>query len=485
MTLGRHPHRSLGIGLLVTLLLSVGPALAFWWYIPHTFYSQHAEIYYPQSYVKTGAVYARTIVPGPEGKPVYVEFDPGTGLEVAEIAEAHEDTDAHDHQDWSNLKVFSAREYTDWLRRFDVLATRYADPDADTHDDLQLEVVTASDYEEADYTTVDGKTMEKPRLASDPVYVVLLPRALRYLPDTPLVLLELPIDPNEYRPPEVRPILGAFLRLRQDHPDLELVEASVYEETVYETVGPDPQPMEQGENGENGENEKPELAPDTLFVALLPEELRLYPNLLLLMLEHFLPPGPGFQFVYKTALTVPLYYDRLTPGKNRRPYILRNDAFDVCRGTGYGVMGKSTGNTTWRTDFPIELMMLSSAAYLTNDDLSVSDPSAILLHEVIAFDYNQDSLQRVAQPNSDFDGDGEADLSLLGRQSETGGALTVRGNVSRQWSEVASNLAFQFSRYRSRALPSATRSEVKSGSNALVLRLLASMTGVEAWLRAN
>ncbi|PAU66734.1 hypothetical protein BZL41_00045, partial [Pseudomonas sp. PIC25] len=44
-------------------------------------------IYIPQTYYKFGAVYTRAIVPGPNNRPVYVEYD-SSGREAREIGEA-------------------------------------------------------------------------------------------------------------------------------------------------------------------------------------------------------------------------------------------------------------------------------------------------------------------------------------------------------------------------------------------------------------
>lgn len=75
--LGKHALPALLLGALLWGWAAM--AQTFWWLIP--------GVYTPQTYYKYGAVYTRAIVPGPSGRPVYVEYD-GSGREAREIGEA-------------------------------------------------------------------------------------------------------------------------------------------------------------------------------------------------------------------------------------------------------------------------------------------------------------------------------------------------------------------------------------------------------------
>jgi hypothetical protein len=75
-----------------------------------------------------------------------------------------------------------------WLTRLQALRETYP----------ELELVSAEAYRTASYTTVGGEPIAKPDLGDGTLYVALRPEAMRYLPDPgQLVLLELPIDPNQ------------------------------------------------------------------------------------------------------------------------------------------------------------------------------------------------------------------------------------------------------------------------------------------------
>jgi hypothetical protein len=64
------------------LLAAAGQALGFWGWTVGLW------PYVPQYGARNGAVYARSVVPGPNGQPVYVEHDPDSGAEGVEIGEA-------------------------------------------------------------------------------------------------------------------------------------------------------------------------------------------------------------------------------------------------------------------------------------------------------------------------------------------------------------------------------------------------------------
>ena len=74
----------------VSLLgLLLGLAFGGWTVTAQAFFSlgMIPGLYVPQTYYKHGAVYTRTLVPGPSGRPVYVEYD-SSGKEAREIGEA-------------------------------------------------------------------------------------------------------------------------------------------------------------------------------------------------------------------------------------------------------------------------------------------------------------------------------------------------------------------------------------------------------------
>ena len=138
-------------------------------------------VYIPQSYYKNGAVYSRAIVPGPSGRPVYVEYDL-SGREAAEIGEAKGPL--------QRAQVMPASTYRAYLQRLTETLSRY--PDA--------RVMRATEYRSQTFKTVTGDTIQKPSLAGNSLTVAVRANEQLFTAEgKDLVLLELPIN-SDIRP---------------------------------------------------------------------------------------------------------------------------------------------------------------------------------------------------------------------------------------------------------------------------------------------
>lgn len=131
--------------------------------------------YVPQVYYKFGAVYTRTIVPGPNGRPVYVEYDI-SGKEAREIGEAT--------GQFERAKVMPGDSYRALLKRKDDTRERYP----------TSEVMTAAAYRGKTFKTVTGETITKPGLDDGVLTVLVRPDKELFTTDgKELVLLQLTI----------------------------------------------------------------------------------------------------------------------------------------------------------------------------------------------------------------------------------------------------------------------------------------------------
>ena len=377
---------SLATGRLLALLLALllggwsMTAQAFWWLIP--------GIYTPQIYYKYGAVYTRAIVPGPNGRPVYVEYD-SSGREAREIGEAV--------GQFERAQVMSGDAYRSLLQRLQ--DTQSAHPDA--------VVMTAEEYRAKSFVTVTGEAVSKPSLGNGSKTVVVRPDEQLYTTDgKDLVLLELPIKA------EVIPGDGSKALLLSEAGDI--LHQSV--NSIGLRVGffsKDGRVAEGLLRDRQAQIHGP--LPNVVVTlgghigggAALTDEQGKY------SMNYFLPPCPGFTFEYTTPAYLELYYKRFNPrGSSNMPYFMVRQDYDFCNGLGVYSMAAASVIMSMATpmkyphDFPIDLMVLDGGAVFKDATLG----------ESTRYSADTGSRQRKLQDKYDFDGDEKADWVVPGKK---------------------------------------------------------------------
>lgn len=373
---------SVGRGLLAALLLLLpawcGTAYAFGILgIP--------GVYMPQTYLKIGAAYTRAIVPGPSGRPVYVEYNT-SGKEAAEIGEATGPLE--------RAKVMPAASYRAYLQRLSDARERYP----------ESQVMKASEYRGKTFKTVTGETIKKPSISMATLTVLV--RADEQLFSTDgrdLLLLELPIKSD------VQPSSSSQSLLVSEQGDILHQTAN----TIGYRVG------FHGKDGKVNEN----LGRDReskIYGPLAGVPIQMWWEAATLTrddgryaLSYLLPPCPGFTFDYKTDAYLELYYKRFNPrGRNFVPYYIVRPDWDFCFGLevySWTVMGiKATMATPAEPniDFPLDLMVLDGAATLRGAKLGNKT------------EYSSETGERghYLQQKYDFDGDEKPDLVVPGKK---------------------------------------------------------------------
>jgi hypothetical protein len=373
---------SIGRGLLAALLLLLpawcGTAYAFGILgIP--------GVYMPQTYLKIGAAYTRAIVPGPSGRPVYVEYNT-SGKEAAEIGEATGPLE--------RAKVMPAASYRAYLQRLSDARERYP----------ESQVMKASEYRGKTFKTVTGETIKKPSISMATLTVLV--RADEQLFSTDgrdLLLLELPIKSD------VQPSSSSQSLLVSEQGDILHQTAN----TIGYRVG------FHGKEGKVNEN----LGRDReskIYGPLAGVPIQMWYDGATLTrddgryaLSYLLPPCPGFTFDYKTDAYLELYYKRFNPrGRNFVPYYIVRPDWDFCFGLevySWTVMGiKATMATPAEPniDFPLDLMVLDGAATLRGAKLGNKT------------EYSSETGERghYLQQKYDFDGDEKPDLVVPGKK---------------------------------------------------------------------
>ncbi len=122
---------------------------------------------------------------------------------------------------------------------------------------------------------------------------------------------------------------------------------------------------------------------------------------------------------------------------------MRRPGWDVCNGysiytaASFGAVASQMSPGLYNTDFRVDMMVISGQAALQGSD------GAIPLGSDTTYDGNKADLERIAQQNYDFDGDGISDTSKLGRwvekndeSSATGETITVFEETSADEAEL-------------------------------------------------
>ncbi|WP_289532707.1 LamG-like jellyroll fold domain-containing protein [Pseudomonas sp. SO81] len=373
---------SVGRGLLAALLLLL-PA---WCGTAHAFgLLSIPGVYIPQTYLKIGAAYTRAIVPGPNGRPVYVEFNT-SGKEAAEIGEATGPLE--------RAKVMPAGTYRAYLQRLSDARQRYPDS----------QVMKASEYRGKTFKTVTGETIKKPSISMSSLTVLV--RADEQLFSTDgkeLLLLELPIKSD------VQPSSSSQSLLLSEQGDI----LHQTPNTIGYRVG------FHGKDGKVNEN----LGRDRqsqIYGPLAGVPIRLWHEGGALtgqdgryVMPYMLPPCPGFSIEYKTDAYLELYYKRFNPrGKSYLPYYIVRPDWDFCTGFEVyswllmGIKLSMAMPAEPNLDFPLDLMVIDGAATLRGAKLGGKT------------EYSSETGERDhrLQEKYDFDGDEKPDWAVPGKK---------------------------------------------------------------------
>jgi len=365
--------------------LALAWLLAGWASTSQAFLLNIPGVYIPQVYYKNGAVYSRAIVPGPNGRPVYVEYD-SSGREAAEIGEA---TGA-----LQRAQVMPAGTYRAYLQRLSDTLSRYPDS----------RVMTAAEYRLRSFKTVNGETISKLGLAGNTLTVVVRADAQLFTTNgKDLLLLELPIDSD------IQPSDSSLSLLLSD-------QGKILHQTA-NTIG-----YRVGFFGKDGKvSESGQRARDAQIygpIAGAPVELITGGGTVTgddgrYNMVYFLPPCPGFTFEYTTSAFLTLHYKRFNPrGSVYTPYFLTRQDWDYCSGLGalsWAAMGiEATMATPIKPnfDFPVDLMVLDGGAYVKGAQLGART------------EYSTETGERGRhlQERHDFDGDDKPDWVVPGKK---------------------------------------------------------------------
>ena len=374
----------------VLLAMALGLLAGGWALSAQAFFSlgMIPGLYVPQMYYKFGAVYTRTIVPGPNGRPVYVEY--GTsGKEAREIGEAV--------GQFERAKVMPGDSYRALLKRKDETRERYP----------TSEVMTAAAYRGKTFKTVTGDTINKPGLDDGVLTVLVRPDKELFSTDgKDLLLLQLNIKDG------VTPSASSKSLLLSPEGDILAQTAN--------TIG-----FRVGFFGKDGK------VSDTL---LRDRDAKIYGPMAGVgitlgshvlggygltdsqgkySMNYFLPPCPGFFFEYTTAAYLELQYKRFNPrGGSHMVYYMTKPDYDTCNGLGLWsldaamIVAAAAIPMKRAMDFPVDLMVIDGTATVKN--AKVGDSTA--------YSAETSDRERYLQEKYDFDGDEKPEFVVPGKK---------------------------------------------------------------------
>ncbi|MGI9273768.1 MAG: hypothetical protein ACR2PT_02780, partial [Endozoicomonas sp.] len=376
---------------LACLLLGSAPAQAFINAFTHGMWP-----YIPQSGMKKGAVFARAVVLGENGKPIYVEFNT-KGEEVNEIGEATGDL--------AKVRVMSGDLYRSYLDRLEKIR----------ESNSKTELLSAQAYNSKSFETVNQEPVNKPGLKSDTLFVLVPVDDAIFTPQTELKLLELPVNPNQPISSSIKSLL-----LRED---------GAIERQTGNNIG-----YRVGFYGE------PDGATASRFLGRKHEDKILNPlpgNLVDMahsfpggkavtneegkyFMSYMLPPCPGFTFEYTTDAWLELKYKSFNPRTSEDlPYFMRRQDWDFCNGLSiynsatFAIVASAATPAEPNIDFPVDLMVISGRAQVVNQQ-----GSPVQFGGQTTYDHHQKDLERIVQSQYDFDGDDKQDYALPGKWEE-------------------------------------------------------------------
>ena len=376
---------------------------------------------------KFGAVYTRSIVPGPSGKPVYVEFDEA-GNEVTEIAEAN--------GEWEDLIPMGADIFLGHVVQFELAKEKYTDADQTVH----YEAVTRDEFFAQSFTTIDGKPIpvSSEDIKYSTVYLLIRKVDERYVPEaSQLVLHEMPVNPTATPSPGSKSLLITKKGvIKYESPNNIGFRVGFF--------GTEEDPVSDAWNRERDHTIYGPLQDVLIDVPVGIGGKSITGSDGKFSFGYWLPPCPGFIFEFNTTAFMELRYRVFSPrGRLNMPYFLSKPDWEVCNGladtpglpasirTALIAIDATLATAIKQPmDFKVDIMAATGKSLLTNDPMPSEEPDPDLIQSFASpipigdsTQYNSDrlTLQRTAQKQTDgtylydFDGDGEGDKAELGK----------------------------------------------------------------------
>ena len=375
----------------VSLLgLLLGLAFGGWTVTAQAFFSlgMIPGLYVPQTYYKHGAVYTRTLVPGPSGRPVYVEYD-SSGKEAREIGEAV--------GAFERAQVMSGDTYRALLKRKSDILERYPSG----------EILTAAAYRGKTFKTVTGETISRPNLDEGMLTVIVRAEKELFTTDgKDLVLLQLPVKDG------VTPNSASKSLLLSKEGDIlaQTVNAIGFRVGFF---GKDGQVSDTMSRDRDAQVYGPMAGVGVTLGGYIPGGYGVTDSNGKYSMNYFLPSCPGFVFEYTTPAFLELQYKRFNPrGGSYMPYYMTRQDYDVCNGLGVYSLSAAMVIATAATpikrpmDFPVDLMVIDGAA--TVKGAKVGDTTA--------YSAETSDRARTLQEKYDFDGDEKPEFVVPGKK---------------------------------------------------------------------
>ena len=153
-------------------------------------------------------------------------------------------------------------------------------------------------------------------------------------------------------------------------------------------------------------------------------------------MSYLLPPCPGITYTYPTHAWLTLRYRSFNPrSSGSLPYFKRRFGSDFCNGLSvydlgsFEIVAAAPTPGVYNQDFPIDLMVLSGRAQVTNEY-----GDAVPMGGQTQYNHQRKDLSRMVQAKYDFDGDGEHDFALPGKWQEH---TDAEGKVSKAFARTA------------------------------------------------
>ena len=365
-----------------------------------------------------GAVYARTIVPGENDQPVFVEFNRYTGSEVRKIGEAVNDL--------ANAIIMGASTYSSFATQNQTLISSY--PGA--------ELVSRSDYETQAYETSSGEDIQKKSLPASTLTLLLLPASQRLTIEAEdLILAEYPVDLVNY--PDVKP--GAVSLLIAV--DGKIVESSSnnigYRTGFFDDIHTEQAEITPRDRPQDAKIHAPISRVKIEIVSAGVQEGRTGRNgLYSIKYPWVLCPGlvpiPGSSTVYAE-----LFYNNFNPKRSKpaTPYYMVQRPLDGCYNYLAYLVGYQPNPEEFTTaDFWVDVMVLAGKGELADENgEQIPVIPKIGGGECGPTDYKNTPTEYFAEAadttpiknNFDFDGDGIIDPAVLGREDAEGSFIKV------------------------------------------------------------
>ncbi len=310
-----------------------------------------------------GTIAAKGVVLGPNGKPIWVEYDK-EGNEVGEIGEAI--------GKYEGARVMSADAYRAYVQAF---------RDVEAEHSANMEILSREDYESRTFTRPDGEEIPKPWLQPNTQSVVV--KKVVYH-SYELVLHESPLDLNrlEDLPDSTRAVLLKWKGQVIDKSDLNIG----YRAAFY--TSNDPKRNALGKKGLQGYDRNE----DNLWAPIVGAKVEVLTGRRYLtisdrdgnyVLIYFLPPCPCFHYLYDLAITAEVRYRRFDPKRDPiGSYLVMRYGTAFCQGYSaclpmmdltslmVGITIKGIEMTAVKPPstlhFPIDAVMLSGEGILKN-----------------------------------------------------------------------------------------------------------------------